>query len=204
MSKIGLLLRSSLVNDALSAMLMGAGFSVSREPALCDDLAIVIMDFDCPQQTIHTHQERGAKIVVLAREADALEIDCDQIASLDGLLTYDLSADAFARSLRLICSGERVFPRNLALEWRPQAPSPGTEPRSGGDRLSPREREVLAHLLEGHANKLIARHLGITEATVKAHLKNLLHKIRADNRTQAAVWALANLPELNVASRGFA
>jgi two-component system, NarL family, nitrate/nitrite response regulator NarL len=51
-------------------------------------------------------------------------------------------------------------------------------------------------LVAGHSNKLIARHLGITEATVKVHLKSVQRKIRVENRTQAAIWALANLPEL--------
>jgi two-component system nitrate/nitrite response regulator NarL len=41
---------------------------------------------------------------------------------------------------------------------------------------------------------VIARELGITEAVVKVHLKRLLRKIRVENRTQAAIWALANLP----------
>jgi DNA-binding NarL/FixJ family response regulator len=59
-------------------------------------------------------------------------------------------------------------------------------------------KEILSHLLAGHSNKLIARELGITEATVKVHLKSVLRKIGADNRTQAAIWALANLPEINV------
>jgi ATP/maltotriose-dependent transcriptional regulator MalT len=55
---------------------------------------------------------------------------------------------------------------------------------------------VLAHLLEGRANKMIARHLGIAEATVKVHLMNLLRKIKVDNRTQAVIWAMHNLPQL--------
>jgi two-component system nitrate/nitrite response regulator NarL len=70
-----------------------------------------------------------------------------------------------------------------------------SSPRSDVDRLSPREREILSHLVEGHSNKGIARILGITEATVKVHLKSVQRKIRVENRTQAAIWALANLPE---------
>jgi two-component system nitrate/nitrite response regulator NarL len=54
---------------------------------------------------------------------------------------------------------------------------------------------VLSHLVDGHSNKAIARFLGMTEATVKVHLKSVLRKIRVENRTQAAIWALSNLPE---------
>jgi two-component system, NarL family, nitrate/nitrite response regulator NarL len=57
-------------------------------------------------------------------------------------------------------------------------------------RLSEREAQILSGLVQGHANKVIARSCDITEATVKVHMKSLLRKIRVANRTQAAVWAL--------------
>jgi two-component system nitrate/nitrite response regulator NarL len=203
MPNIGLLLRSPLMNDALSVLLTEAGFCVIREPKLPDDDATVVIDFDdcLDLEKIGAYQRRGAKVVVLAREADSLAMSGDQIALLSGLLTYDLSADAFARSLGLICSGERVFPRNLALDQnRPARPS-GNEVRGRDVRLSPREVEVLLLLVEGHSNKAIARILGVTETTVKIHLKNVFRKIKADSRTQAAIWALSNLPELRDTAR---
>ena len=58
--------------------------------------------------------------------------------------------------------------------------------------LSPREQEILQALVTGASNKLIAIKLGITEATVKVHLKTLLRKIDVNNRTQAAIWAMNN------------
>ena len=58
--------------------------------------------------------------------------------------------------------------------------------------LSEREAQILDGLLKGHANKVIARTCDITEATVKVHMKSILRKIRVDNRTQAAIWAMAN------------
>ena len=58
--------------------------------------------------------------------------------------------------------------------------------------LSPRESQVLRWLVDGASNKVIARKMQITETTVKAHIKGLLRKIRATNRTQAAIWALEN------------
>ena len=56
--------------------------------------------------------------------------------------------------------------------------------------LSERETQILQCLVEGCANKLIARRLDIAEATVKVHIKGLLRKINVNNRTQAAIWAL--------------
>jgi two-component system, NarL family, nitrate/nitrite response regulator NarL len=58
--------------------------------------------------------------------------------------------------------------------------------------LSEREVRILDGLVKGHANKVIARTCGITEATVKVHMKSILRKIRVDNRTQAAIWAMEN------------
>jgi two-component system nitrate/nitrite response regulator NarL len=57
--------------------------------------------------------------------------------------------------------------------------------------FSPREASILQLLRQGAPNKLIARQLSLTEATVKVHLKSILRKIGVNNRTQAAVWAMA-------------
>jgi DNA-binding NarL/FixJ family response regulator len=62
-------------------------------------------------------------------------------------------------------------------------------------RLSTKELMILARLMEGAPNKLIARDLNIAESTVKVHVKSLLRKIRVSNRTQAAIWATDHLPK---------
>jgi two-component system, NarL family, nitrate/nitrite response regulator NarL len=184
---------------------MAAGFTVFHEPIQGDTQTVAVIDFeDCKDpESISAHQVRGVKIVALISEADSREVGFDEIEPLSGILTYDLSGAAFVGSLRLVCSGERVFPRDLAMGRRPQAPPSGMQPRSDGAHLSPREREMLSHLTAGRSNKTIARELGIAEATVKVHLKSVQRKIRVENRTQAAIWALANLPELNATPRGF-
>jgi two-component system nitrate/nitrite response regulator NarL len=58
--------------------------------------------------------------------------------------------------------------------------------------LSSREEQILKALVHGYSNKMIARMHSVTEATVKAHMKTILRKIRVANRTQAAIWALRN------------
>jgi two-component system, NarL family, response regulator LiaR len=59
----------------------------------------------------------------------------------------------------------------------------------GPERLSERETEVLRLVAGGAANKTIARELGITERTVKAHVGSILAKLRLESRTQAALYA---------------
>jgi two-component system nitrate/nitrite response regulator NarL len=192
-SRIELLLRSRLVKDALSPVLAYAGFSVFHEQGQGDVHTIVIIDFDdCKDpENVRAHRSRGVKIVALTREADSRKLDPEEIAPLSGVLTYDLSPDDFVRSLRLICSGEQVF---TVRGQNSPALSRGAAPRSDDANLSSREKELLSHVLEGHSNEVIARELGITEAAVKVNLKSVLRKIRVENRTQAAIWALANLP----------
>ncbi|HYX47122.1 MAG TPA: response regulator transcription factor, partial [Sphingomicrobium sp.] len=58
--------------------------------------------------------------------------------------------------------------------------------------LSKREYQVVQCLAGGLSNKVIARELNIKEGTVKVHVKGLLRKIRASNRTQLAIWALCH------------
>jgi two-component system nitrate/nitrite response regulator NarL len=133
------------------------------------------------------------RIVVLTSElctrrlANALE------AGVDGYLMKDLSSEALTQSLRLAMMGEKVFPTHLAallINGRVNAPTIDMPVSRKG--LSQREVQILRCLLSGDSNKMIANQLNITEATVKVHLKSLLRKINASNRTQAAIWALNN------------
>jgi len=60
--------------------------------------------------------------------------------------------------------------------------------------LSVRQMAILQCLIEGDSNKVIARKMKIADTTVKVHVKAILRKIRVDNRTQAAIWAMRNGP----------
>ena len=75
-----------------------------------------------------------------------------------------------------------------ALPQRPMnVPPPRYHPG-----LSEREAQVLDCFVKGHPNKVIAHTCNVTEATVKVHMKSILRKIRVENRTQAAIWAMEN------------
>ena len=89
--------------------------------------------------------------------------------------------------------GETVFPSQLATAWATgQLRQSGNTIETGKmlEVLTHRETEILGCLTEGAPNKMIARQLGITEATVKIHVKSLIRKIGLQNRTQAALWAI--------------
>jgi two-component system nitrate/nitrite response regulator NarL len=121
------------------------------------------------------------------RLADALA------EGVDGYLLKNMSAEALHQSLQLVLLGEKVFPTDLAhlLTNDRMAPRNGTAHGGHVNGLSDREMQILGCLRAGAPNKQIARDLQIADGTVKVHLKAILKKIGAQNRTQAAIWAMS-------------
>lgn len=101
-----------------------------------------------------------------------------------GFLPYSMASDALLSALRLMASGEVFVP--VALTENIQFSKPDAKDAF----LSRREREVLDGLLAGHSNKQIAERIGLSEVTIKYHLKSLRSKLGARNRTHAALRAI--------------
>ncbi len=201
---------NKLFREGLRRLLDGSPFSIVSEAGNLREAAAIVEQSDTPPFLVLVDLATGneeeaealrrlrrlltdAKIVVLTSElctrrlANALE------AGADGYLMKDLSSEALTQSLRLAMMGEKVFPTHLAallINGRVNAPT--IEMPVSRKGLSQREVQILRCLLNGDSNKMIANQLSITEATVKVHLKSLLRKINASNRTQAAIWALNN------------
>ncbi len=135
----------------------------------------------------------AARVVVLANRQDAhLLLECFG-AGVDGCVLKDISSAALVESLDLVLLGERVFPSQLlSMLMRDNVSMKDGKPSEAlsDARLSERELQILQCLVVGSSNKVIANRLNVTEATVKVHLKSILRKIKAQNRTQAAIWAL--------------
>jgi DNA-binding NarL/FixJ family response regulator len=132
------------------------------------------------------------RLIVLSGELSVDELAASLRAGARGYLLSSISKDAMIHSLTLINLGETVFPSGLALAWMSGgvSTSRALTDRTAGRDLTRRESEILDCLTAGASNKQIARDLGITEATVKIHMKSLIRKIGVRNRTQAALWAL--------------
>ena len=101
-----------------------------------------------------------------------------------GYLLKDADPDELLRGVRAAAAGEAPFSPRAAKALL----SLGAQ-RQVAAELSDREREVLACVVEGLPNKLIARRLAISEKTVKAHLTSVFRRIGVTDRTQAALWA---------------
>jgi two-component system nitrate/nitrite response regulator NarL len=133
------------------------------------------------------------RVVVLTDDATPAGFGRAMGWGIDGYLLKDMSPEALTRSLQLAMMGQQVFPTRLTVALLGTgAPAVAEKPAASPRGLSPREDQILRFLVNGASNKLIARELELSEATVKVHVKGLLRKVQASNRTQAAVWALNN------------
>ena len=132
-------------------------------------------------------------ILILASELNMDLVKASFSAGADGFILKDISSEAFLHSLDLVALGEKVFPTALAallLEDK-NSDAANNAPRLPDDQvLSHRERDIVLCLERGDSNKIIARQLGITESTVKVHVKAILRKLGLKNRTQAAIWSM--------------
>jgi two-component system nitrate/nitrite response regulator NarL len=129
----------------------------------------------------------AAKIVILSDLVPPLFLWSRLGTDVDGYLTKNMPGLSIKQALSLIQQEQRIFPEPLAKAMLERGN------RAEDDHgLSLREIEVLSCVRAGFSNKEIANTMAIKEGTVKVHLKSLLRKTRAQNRTQAAVWAIDN------------
>jgi DNA-binding NarL/FixJ family response regulator len=133
----------------------------------------------------------GAQVLVLTSFSDEERIMAALDAGAVGYLLKDAEADDVLDGVRAVSRGESpIHPR--AARALLGARRSGRRDGHGDDlaaSLTPREREVLSLVAAGLANKQIARRLGISDRTVKAHLTSVFARLGVEDRTQAALWA---------------
>lgn len=169
--------------------------AVSLEEGLAPDLVVAELN-GCHEADVDSLRGLRAahpdlRIVVLANELSLPDMARLLRAGADGYLVNELSAEAFSLSLLLVMRGEKVLPSTLASMLASESHS-GNGALKTQKNLTEREKQILQCLLNAYSNKHIARALNISEGTVKVHLKTLMKKISAGNRTQAALWARNN------------
>lgn len=115
---------------------------------------------------------------------DALRLDAD------GYLLKDMEPELLIQYIRNALNGALVISPGLTQVMAQALRAPA---RQAVVELTERERQVLKTIASGFSNKVIGHKLGITEGTVKVHVKNLLHKLGLRSRVEAAVWAMEHL-----------
>lgn len=137
-------------------------------------------------------------IIVLTSSLDGGSVIAAVKAGAKGLVTTEMGVGNLLSAIRSVARGEVVFSRQAMLDivdhlvlpegrllQDSKKPPVRTKPK-----LTAREVEVLSLVSEGANNREIAEALVISEHTVRAHLRNILDKLRLENRIQAATWAV--------------
>jgi len=137
-------------------------------------------------------EEVAMPLVMLTTSRDEKDVINSLQLGAQGYLLKDMEPDELITALQEIVDGNTVVANELtailarAVKGETQQP----EKHSVLDALTPREHEILCHLAEGQSNKVIARNLGISDGTVKLHVKAILRKLSVHSRVEAAVIAV--------------
>ena len=159
---------------------------------------IVLLDLRMPDmgglEVLQKLRESQSSIPVVMLTTSNEETDL--IKSLrsgaQGYLLKDMEPDELVSALRDIENGKNVVAQDLtdALARMVQGDTSVDDEEGPFSELTPREMEILCLLAEGQSNKLIARNLGISDGTVKLHVKAILRKLGIHSRVEAAVIAV--------------
>ncbi len=160
---------------------------------------VVLLDMRMPQmrglEVLKRIRDGGGRMPVLilttSREEQDLVESLQQGAQ--GYLLKDMEPEELLAALSEAIHGHTVIAKELTGVLARAVQRESLEelaPDSGFGDLTPREREILCLLAEGQSNKVIARNLGITDGTVKLHVKAILRKLSVHSRVEAAVLAV--------------
>jgi NarL family two-component system response regulator LiaR len=167
--------------------------ALAQIAALAPD--VVLMDLVMPVLdgigAIERLRELGsaARVIVLTSFLDEDKVMPAVRAGAAGYLLKDAEPAELVRAIRIVDGGEALLHPAVAARVLQEISADGGR-RRRHDELTPREREVLALLARGRANKAIALELGVAEKTVKTHVGNILGKLGLSDRTQAALYAV--------------
>ncbi len=126
-------------------------------------------------------EPQPARIVVLSNHMGSEDVYRAINSGALGYLTKDASGEELITAIRHADMNLRFLPRNVLERLLERIPSV---------ELTPREKEVLASITQGHSNREIADELRIAEKTVRMHVSSILGKMGARDRTQATIYAI--------------
>lgn len=134
----------------------------------------------------------AAQVLMLTVSEDGADLLAALRAGAAGYLLKNIDGEFLTSSIRRAAEGESAISADMLahLVAGVREPTPVQE-RAGMALLSPREREIVAHIAHGASNKEIARDLGVAESTVKIHVQHVLRKLNLSSRVQVAVFASA-------------
>jgi len=123
----------------------------------------------------------NARIIVLSTYSGDVQAVRALKAGASGYLLKSMVRKELADTIRSVHAGRKKIPPEIAIKMAEH---------HGDDALTEREIEILRQVAAGNANKMIADNFSISEQTVKAHMRNILSKLGANDRTHAVTIAL--------------
>ncbi|UCF60854.1 MAG: response regulator transcription factor [Anaerolineaceae bacterium] len=195
----------SLFRDGIVSLLEAAGFEVvgqvgdgqsAIESAQLLRPDLVLMDITMPEMNglEALRQIRfvlpDTKVVMLTVSEDDSDLFEAIRLGASGYLLKSLNADEFLEMLEGLSHGEAVMTRETTARLMRGFADLADLQETAPDRLSPRELELLQLVAEGLSNKAIGQQLSVSVNTVKYHMKNILQKLGAQNRTEAVMMAI--------------
>jgi DNA-binding NarL/FixJ family response regulator len=123
----------------------------------------------------------SARVIILTMFEGDVEIQRALKAGARGYLLKTMPPKELVKVIRRVHAGKKHIPPEIAANLAEHF---------SNDALTPRETEVLAQIAEGNRNRDIAEHLFISEETVKVHIKHIMDKLDASDRTQAVAIAI--------------
>ena len=148
---------------------------------------ITLMDLQMPQMNgidailAIRNEFPDARIIVLTTYSGDAQAAKAFKAGASGYLLKNMLRKELVETIRSVHAGKKRVPSEIAV---------GMAEHLAQDALSEREIQVLRQVAAGNANKIIAINLSLSEETVKAHMKNILSKLDANDRTHAVTIAL--------------
>ena len=148
---------------------------------------VTLMDLQMPDmggieaiQAIRKDFPNARIIVLTTYKGDAQAVRAFKAGAF-GYLLKNMLRKELVETIRAVHAGKKRIPPEIAMEMAEH---------HSDDALTEREIEVLLDVAAGNSNKMIASHLVVSEETVKAHMKNILSKLGANDRTHAVTIAL--------------
>jgi DNA-binding NarL/FixJ family response regulator len=183
---------AQLLGTTEDLALVGQAADGEQAVAMAADLRpdVVLMDLSMPGLDGVRATERvladnpDTHVLVLTSFSDQARILDALQAGAEGYLLKHAEPEVILSGIREIVAGGSPLDPKAARVLLTNRRTPAQ-----GVRLTDREREVLRMVGAGHPNKSIARRLGISERTVKAHLTSVYQRLDVTDRTQAALWA---------------
>jgi len=198
--------KESVLKEGIKSLLARNDFSITAD---YDGLARIPLEKEAgqPAQLILSIDEEAeslsknilrlksiytqSRLVLVSGNSETSVIMSAFDAGVDGLILSDISCDGLIGSLKLAAAGEKVYPASMVMLPAANGNIAGQPDKVEGYNLSRQELKIVHCLANGEPNKVIAHHLEITEATVKVHVRTILRKLGATNRTKAAIFAIS-------------